>query len=362
MGATVSTANLRSKLWATKLWVEAAQDLFFKRFMGTEEPTEEKVDSEAFNNIVVLKEELLAEGAMVPKKGVQLTLGLALKLTGAGVTGDSTLEGSEEAINTYDFTVTASQIRNGVVLTGLTDEYKVSYSMRANAKALLKLWLKERLDYLMMYALSCDPTNSATVAYNRHIYAGSATTVAGLNDSTKDTGELFDTRIISKAKRIASKAIPKIRPVYVKGKPYYVILASPEQIRSLHECTAWNNAYQNAAEAGMDNPIFTGADSVYDGVVIHEYPDICTAVSGKELASDATSADNTATDDVARALFLGAQAGVYALCKRPFWVEKSFDYENQAGFATGLVVAIAKTIFNSRDYGCIALDTTIEVD
>ncbi len=360
MGDTISAANLRAKIWPSDIWVESMAEIFFKQFSGKEQPLATSVEAEAFNNIICMKEDLLSPGTK--HKGYQITMPLAYKLTGSGVTGDSTLEGSEEAIDTYDFTTTVEQKRNAVRQTGLNDEYKVTYDARMLQKALLKMWLKELMDSDMITALSNSPTYSATWASNRHLYAAAQTTVAGLDDATKDTGDLFDLRIVRKVRRLASKSKPKIRPIIGKGKKYYVILADSSQIRSLHESTDWQSAYQLAAERGEGNPIFSGADSVIDGVVIHEYDGIKTAAAGQELANDSASGSNTATADVARAIFMGAQAGLYAIAKRPFWVEKFFDYGNKFGVATGLIYKAAKCNWNSIDYGTVALDTMIETD
>ena len=358
MADTSTIANLQAKIWSTQLWVEAQEEIYFKKFLGKMEPTTDKLEITGFNNAIVLKEDLLSEGDQ--HKGYVITIPIAMKLSGAGVTGDSTLEGNEEAISTYDFSMTVEQLRNAVRDTGLNDNYKVTYNVRQMMKALLKTWLKEKMDYQMFEALSNSPTYSATFKSNRHVYAGDATSVATLDSSTADTGNLFDCRIVKKARRLADKSDPKIRPIIVDGQEYFLILASPEQIRGLHESSDWKSEYRYAWERGPQNPIFTGADSIIDGCIIHKHNNIFTAASGAELANDAASVDNTATAAVARALLLGAQAGAYAIAKRPFWVEKFFDFGNKLGVATGLIYEAAKVKFNSIDYATICIDTMIE--
>lgn len=360
MTDTVSISNLRAKIWSSQLWVEAQEEIFFSKFMGSMEPTGDKVAVEAFNNIIVLKEDLLAPGQK--KKGYQITMPIAMKLAGAGVTGDSTLEGSEEGITTYDFTMTVEQVRNAVRNTGLDDDYKVTYDNRMMMKVLLKMWLREFMDTEMFTALSNTPTASATRANTRHLYAGDGTTVATLDDNTKDTGNLFEVAFIQEAARLFKTSQPRMRPIIYKGKPYIICLAHPMQIKALHACTAWQADYRYAAERGYDNPIFSGADSIIDGVVIHEHNEIKSAAIGAELANDAASGSNTATTAVARALFMGAQAGAYAIAKRPFWVEKFFDYGNKLGIATGLIYEAAKVVWNGIDYATICGDTMIVED
>ena len=360
MADTVSTAAARAQVWAKQIWAEAEKELYFAKMMGKTEPTLDKMVQSALNSIICLKEDLLSEGQK--KEGYIINLQLAYQLTGDGVTGDTSLETAEEAINTYNLAVTVQQYRNAVKDTGQYDNQKVKYDVRLMLKEMLKSWVRQKMDKLMFEALSTSPTYSATFASNRHLYGGSAANVAALDDSTADTGELFDCRIIRKAKRLAEVSVPKIRPIIVDGNEYYVCIAHPYQIRSLHESSEWKNSHYYAADRGLKNPIFTGSDSIIDGVIIHSHKNIATAASGGELSGDTASGANTATDDVARALFLGAQAGVIAMAKKPFWNEKFFEYGNEFGVASGFIAGIAKTVFNSIDYATIALDTTIETN
>lgn len=360
MADSISTANLRAKLWSSQLWMEAQDEIFFQKFLSKLQPTMDKVKSNAFNNLVVLNEDLLPAGRK--GKGYQITLPLMTKLTGAGVTGDSKLKDSEESVNTYDFTVEVEQYRNAVINTGILDDLKMTFDFRAGCRANLAMWLAELMDGHLFTAFANSPTYSATSASNRHLYAAAQSTVAGLDDSTKDTGDLFDIRMISKARRLAELSSPRIRPIMYKGKAYFVMLVHPYQMKSLRDSTAWKADYQNAAERGYDNPIFSGAECIIDGVVIHSHKNIKTAAIGEELANDSASGDNTATAAVARALFLGAQAGTYAVAKRPFWVEDDDDYKNQWGIATGVVYKAAKVVWNSIDYATICCDTMIVED
>jgi hypothetical protein len=72
---------LAVKLWAKKLFEEALKQTYFSRFMGP-----------GTSNVVQLKDET-SKGP-----GDRITIGLRMQLTGAGVQGDGTLEGNEEAL------------------------------------------------------------------------------------------------------------------------------------------------------------------------------------------------------------------------------------------------------------------------
>lgn len=332
---TLNNANLNAQVWAKDLWVEAQAENFFAKFTGKENPTADKANKVALNSIVHLKEDL------TEKPGTVITIPLAMKLTGSGVTGDNDLEGNEEQMVFYDFSMTVDQLRNAVKLKGRLEEKKAAFSMRTAAKNLLKIWLTEAMDKAIFTALSTSPTT------NRVLYAGTGNAKTG----DLETTDVFTLDLISIAKRKAKMASPKIRPVMVKGKPYYILLVHPYQMKAIRDDDDWQNAQKYAGVRGDENPIFSGMEGIYDGVVIHEHENVYTA-------------DDWGTGAVhgARALFLGAQAAGEAIAQRPFWEEDLFDYKNKVGFATGLIWKAAKTQFNSEDYGTIAIDTAIVED
>ncbi len=341
IGAWTIPADLTAKVWSKQLWVEAEKELWFKKMASKMEPTGEKVEATGVGSIICIKEDLTKD------QGDTITIPLLVKLTGAGVTGDSQLEDNEEDLTFYDFSVTIDQLRNGVRTPGLMAEQKRAFSMRNAAKVALKMWLKEKMDEEMFYALSYGPTA------NRRRVAGGRADMTAIT-----TGDVLVTTDISLCKRKAKLANPKIRPAIIDGREMFVVILHPYQSKALVAETAWKNAQRDANVRGEKNPLFSGALGIWDGVIIHEHEMVETAASGAQLPGTAENCAETS----ARALFLGAQAGVYAYGKHPNWVEESFDYQNQTGFATAVIYEAAKTIFNSEDYGMIALDTYYAAD
>ena len=106
-GNTQSNASLRPTIWQKALYQDVIDNLYFTKngMMGTDD-----------NNIVQIKDGLMKE------KGNTVTFGLTAKLSGAGVTGDSELEGNEEKINSYAESVVISKKRFAVRLDGKLDE------------------------------------------------------------------------------------------------------------------------------------------------------------------------------------------------------------------------------------------------
>lgn len=206
------------------------------------------------NSIIQINEDLKKDA------GDQVTTGLLMKLSGDGVTGDSTLEGNEEALIFRDFAITIDQIRNAVRTKGKMEEQKTPIDLKQKAKDALSVWLQEYTEKKIFSKLTNSPTS------DRVVYAGTAKTEATLAATDKFTADL-----IGKARRIAiADKYAKIRPVSVDGKNLYVMIVDPWQARDLRSDAKWLAAQQSANIRGETNPIFTGALGMYEGVVVHE--------------------------------------------------------------------------------------------
>lgn len=315
---------LTAKLFSVKLFRESIKDIFFSKFTGV-----------GFNNIIEKKNELES------KKGDTVTFGLKARLTGAGVDTDvDDIEGSEEEITFYNFPVTLIERANAVKAKSKLDLKRPAFDLRTEFKDSLKDWLAEYIDIATITALSTSPTA------DRNIFGGDATDTASIEAS-----DVLSTSLISKAKRKARLASPKIRGIMINGQERYVLLAHDYQTKALKVESAWQQAQREAGIRGQKNPIFDGALGMWDGVVIHEYERIKTY-------------NDWGTGDIkgARALLLGRQAGVHAYGQLPAWYEKLFQYNRIPGVCVDVVWKAAKTIFDSEDFAVIAIDTYIIPD
>ena len=310
--------GLVQKAWAKQLFKEAERDNFFNKFTGT-----------TANSIIQVMSDLKKD------KGDKITVPLLMRLTGEGVEGDNTLEGNEEALQFYDFSVEVDQIRHAVRLEGEMEEQKTQLNLRTQAKEGLKVWLREKIEATITAALVANPTAEHTV------FAGGKSAENLLTPT-----DIMTCDLISIAARKAKTMTPKIRRPVINGKEYYIMLVDPYQARDLKKDQRWIDAAENCAERGSNNPIFTGMLGVWDGVVVHEYENLPRTTTG---ASSAV---------VGHALLLGCQAGVKAIAKEPYWREKTFDYGNKAGFATGMIWGAGKSVFNGKDFAVVQAMTS----
>jgi hypothetical protein len=99
---------LAVKLWSKKLFHEALKTTWVYKFMGT-----------GTNSLLQITEDLQKS------EGDRVRTGLRMLLSGAGVQGDATLEGNEEALTTYYDDIFIDQLRHAVRSEGKMCEKRV---------------------------------------------------------------------------------------------------------------------------------------------------------------------------------------------------------------------------------------------
>jgi N4-gp56 family major capsid protein len=321
---------------------------------------------------------------LAKKKGDMQTFGLRTRLKGNGVTGDNELEGNEEKMLTYSESVAIDQIRHAVRLSGKLDDQKVTYDQIEEGREGLRVWMTEFLAHQIMHKLGgvTNPTLvdtegelvSANCAWsntpdyipdadenagvgNRYLCAnaGGTTALTAANIMTLD--------LVTKIKTKAKLSNPRIQPIVIDGQKFYVLYLHPLQVRDIKLSSDWKTAQQNAQARSAKNPVFTGVLGEWDGVLLveNEYtPWLDVSAAGRSFRGAATG--TVCAVDAARALLCGRQAVVMAEASNPkALVVKRFDYENKDGVAISFIGGLQKAMFNSKEFGVIALDTAAKV-
>lgn len=322
---------------------------------------------------------IIQEKTELKEAGDKITIGLRMQLTGDGVTESEVLEGNEESLTTYSDSILLNELDHAVRVknTDTIEAQRVLFNMRSEARMGLTDWYADRLSLTFFVQASGYTADSITYrgrtvtlsskyrgnnsvtapSTNRKIYGGSSNTTDQAVQA--DSTATFDLNMIDKAKELATTANPKIRPVRVNGGSYYVIYLHPFQVYDLRTSTSDGQWYdiQKAALMGgetTNNPIFTGALGMYNGVVIRQSEDVVTGVHSSTGAEQSS---------VRRALFLGAQSVGFVQSSRyqknsPYkWVERDFDYGRELGVSVQGLFGMKKTVFNSEDFGTITVST-----
>jgi N4-gp56 family major capsid protein len=328
------------KIWSTLTLREALKATLFSKIMGTGKTA------------ILQKMTELEKSA-----GDQIKYDLLMQMTGAGVTGDNRMRDNEEALVYYQDTVNIDQLRNAHAFRRMSQQ-RTLHDMRSDAKANLADWFAGKFDDYMFRCLCGDTTlthgQTATAPTTNHIiYSGDATSQG--NIGTNDQFTLSD---IDFSKEKAKTLTPPIRPTMVNGKEMYVVVLHPYSVTDLRLDVAnsayftWPDIQMYAQKRGNNNPIFTSALGVYNDCILFESNRIYSPAS-----------------NVRRNLFLGAQAGVFAMGgaydsieksrvgkdNLMSWYEEIDDYGNEKGISVGAIFGMNKSVFNSADYGLITI-------
>jgi len=365
---TVPTA-LRVKQWDDNYFTEYIRGNRMSRYMGTDE-----------NAIVQVKETL------TKRKGDTVYFELVNRLKGAGKKNNQTLEGFEEDLSQRSWPLTIALYRHAVTVPEF-EEQVTAISLRDAGRATLMNWSMEHSRDKFIAALGSKDAVAAGAGQNflaggsLGSYAGntsafqttnatalgtwvtenkdrvlfgaansnwSATfaTALGNVDSTNDK---LTASAVSVMKRLAKNATPKIRPIRVNGdEEWYVMFAGSEPFRDLKLDTNIVQSRQYAMERGMDNPLFTDGDIIWDGVIVREIPELS---QNKWLALGASSID------VGEVYLCGAQALGYALAQRWNTRTQDKDYQTKLGIAVQQMYEVGKIQFGTGD-----TDTTTPKD
>ncbi len=344
MATTTIPNEVIMKAWAKNTWEAAIEETFFNKFTGRDA-----------GSVIQIKEEL-AKGA-----GMSINIPLLMQLNGPGVLGDNTLEGNEEALTYRSFDVFLQRVRNAVRIAGKYEEHKTQINMRQDAKTQLARWLADYIDKSIFAVLTgIMPTGFTTTTFpfplsdptsDRVIYGGGKTSEGAITPADKFTADMIG---VAKRKALEDKS-KRMHTIHDQGRDLFIMVIDPYQARDLRNDTKWLRAQELANVRGEKNPIFSGALGLYDGVIIHE--------STRVPRTDTGASDGK----VGHAVFLGAQAVVFAEGENPEWVEDTFDYGNQWGTSFGRMFGLQKAQFkfdgsNNTDFGVINVITSSAAD
>ncbi|RKY35335.1 MAG: N4-gp56 family major capsid protein [Candidatus Omnitrophota bacterium] len=365
-------ADITAKIWSKEVYANIIDNLYFNAqgMMG-----------EGQNNIVQIQNDFQK------KKGDTKTFSLTAKHSPTAGVSSGELEGNESRRDAYSETVTLAQYRCAERLDGKLDEQKNAFDLRSDARDKLSIQGQEFIErqiFLKMGGVTnqlittingdClgtfdDGTNFLTWS-NSPDKVPDADSAAGYGarylcadytngaDSLAST-DLLTPELISRAAVKASTSTPKMIPLRVGGENFWIMFIHPWQALDLKNNARFDQSRREAAVRGKDNPIFTGALGIWDKVILkeHEYvPFLDISVAGNNFAASGSGTDFSA--DCFRALLCGRQAVGFMRGKNTNeWVEETFDYGNQTGFATSIIGGIQKLMFNSKAYGVIQIDT-----
>ena len=355
--AATGTARtgLTPQYWDDQFFRDYVRSSRFRRYMGTDEAS-----------IIQIREEL------TKKRGDTIAFALVNELTGAGVTGNSILKGNEERLQSRSMNLAVDVLRHAVAVDDW-DIQKSVIDLRNAARTQLREWAQKTLRDDIVNALGqVDGVNfnSSTVAQRNTWTANNSDRLLFGLASTNYTsifatailsitsGEQLTPNVLSLMKRMAQKASPKVKPVYVKemDQEWYVCFIGPRAWRDLTEDNPTTNvltlANRDARVRGVDNPLFTGDSLVWDGMILREIPEITPEIQ-------ASASSGTSVEPV---YLCGAQAIGLAWAQRTKSTTDTDDYEFLHGVGVQEIRRVEKLRFgtnastetgNPKDHGIV---------
>ena len=350
-------------VWSMDLWKQARNYSFINRFLG-------KGPNSLIQHITELKKS---------EKGARAVITLLADLTGDGTAGDRTLEGNEEAMQTFDQVIRIDQLRHANRHEGRMADQKSIVEFRGNSRDVLAYWLADRLDQLAFLTMSgvayTKKNNGAnrvgsdlqSLEFAADVAAPSANRRLRWDGTTKTlvpnaaTSSIASTDTLTWNTFVQLKAYAKDR--YIRGikedggeETFHAFL-TPQAFAKLKMDQDYMLNLRHSQQADKNNALFTGSTVKIDGIYLHEFRHVYNTAG----AASGSKWGGAGTVDGVQMLFCGAQALGMADIGAPEWEEKEFDYGNQQGISIGKIMGFLKPKFASiyenssvEDFGVIS--------
>lgn len=325
----------------------------------------------------------------IPKRnhGDSVSIAQRRALTGNGVTGCTTLTGREECPTTDESVVRLGHVRHATCMQqcGCWEQHFNKY-VRTRDWALedLKRWFA---DYPLSTSValqlagytganfiapdgSLRPVieqyrgfNPIYAPSNHYAVSGGELVPIADNKAGEDSITREDRMSVAVLRRISAtlgnSCYGRIRPL-TKNAGRYVLFLHPTQVADLKADPEWTDVYVNAAAAGKDNPIFTGALGMFDGIILRE---ACELPNGLHQ-------DGSINANVRRAVLVGENALTLVLSQHncaskggkihriPFRIlysEADYNYKQYLGIAA--IFGVVKNRFNGKDTSVSVIST-----
>lgn len=299
------------EIWAARVMRVLLRDAFWSRFAGG----------------VGSGMPIIQQTEILNKPGDLIHIQTTGALVGAGVSGDtSALVSNEEALSTSEMKVAPLLYRHAVRVNRRANK-KAIVDLREEARMRLSEWGLTKVDN-KRFAQFSSVTNADIPEGAGYDQPNTYTVGGGFN--TGAAAGNFGPAAVAAGEKLTVAELQKLRyhlsnqnasPFKVEGMPFYALVVEPAVAYHLKQDTSYSNYLRDAAPRGMDNPLFTGAVAMIDGIVIFQHFNTVTATDG------------AASLRVARNLAFGAEAFVEGWDENVSWAEDTFDYDLEWGVA-----------------------------
>lgn len=287
---------------------------------------------------------------LATESGGAVTVDLFNILQGKPVMGDQKLQGRLMNLKYSSMEVRVDQMRGGIDTGGRMTRQRTVHDLRSIGRAGLSGWWSRCLDQVRLVHLAgargsvdipdwvvpldTDPEFSSIMVnpvvaptYNRHLFAGDATSI-----STLDSTDIMTLDTINRVRTILDEAATPLQPIKLMDdpasemEPLAIMLVSPRQWSTILKNSSGNDLQsflRDAGERGSKNPLFTGSHvGMWNGILVRKMTNLIRFSPGATVKVATSGAVFTETTDTVpafaqgatmdRAIILGAQALVEA--------------------------------------------------
>lgn len=355
---TVSSGNTVTQ-WEDRAFIEYVRTNRFNAYMST-------------SPMAVIH----ANENLTRNNGNKVSIPLLTRLTGSGVSGNTALEGNEEALGNYNHDIDTTTYRNAVLVTDEEDN-KTQLDLLREARPIVMTWAQEDLRDKIITALGSidgvtysDATEAQKDAWmenntDRVLFGAAIANRQGTDHSSSlaeidATNDKLNAAMVSLAKRIAKTADPHIRPFRTNNvdQEWFVMFCNSLAFRDLKTDSTILSANREAWQrfgGGMGsrnaNPIFMDGDIIYDGVICREVPEIGTI-----------GAVGTSSAVVGANYLCGAQSVGVGWSERFRAVFDTRDYGFRKGVGVQFNYGVEKLFYNSKQHGVVTVYASAAAD
>lgn len=341
---TTVPADMTVEQWDDKYFEDFVNADWFKKFTSSDQ-----------NAMIHVKDEL------VDKPGTKIHLTLINELSARALGVNDTYSGNEQKITMRDFAIEVTEYGQALKAKNF-EQKKTPISLRQVNKGGLMMWNKKLHRDKIIKALTDFYGNNNVTAplytdltlgvaaatetikdewlglnLDRVLFGKNLSNTSGTDHSASlanidNTDDKLTPDAIDLMKYMAknpSTGKPKVRPTSprtaIDETDAYVLFVPSLMMRDIRNNTAFQQANREARQRGIDNPLFRGANMIWNNVAIYEIEEMPVL----------PNVGAGGTVDVGVSKLMGAQAIGVAWGKKPWTVDNEFtaEYKRFQGMA-----------------------------